>query len=45
MDGHRKVSHTEKNKYHDVNYMWDLKKKKNETNSFTKQKQTHRLRK
>jgi len=36
------VSHTEKEKYHDIPYMWDLKK--HETNELTKQKETHSLR-
>ena len=42
--------HTERNKSdregeisHDIPYMWNLKR--NDTNEFTKQKETHRLRK
>ena len=29
---------------HDITYMWNLRKKMIQTNLFTKQKQTHRLR-
>ena len=35
------VSQTEKDKYHDIAYMWNLKKKI-QMNLFTKQKETHR---
>ena len=38
-----KVNHTEKDKYHDITYMWNLKKML--MNLFTKQKQSHRCRK
>ena len=34
------VSPTERDKYHDVRYMWNLKK--NDTNELTKQKYSHR---
>ena len=30
-----KVSQTEKEKYSDIPYMWNLKKKKNDTNELT----------
>ena len=39
-----KVSQTEKDKYHMLSHMWNLKKMI-QMNLFTKQKQTHRLRK
>ena len=38
----RQVSQTEKEKYYDIPYMWNLKI--NSANELTKQKQTHRLR-
>ena len=38
----RQVSQTEKEKYYDIPYMWNLKR--NSANELTKQKQTHRLR-
>ena len=45
-DNHTKseVSHTEKDKYRDITYMWNLKKMI-QMNLFTKQKQIYRLRK
>ena len=44
---HTKWSKPEKDKYHDMPYMWNLKKKKKmiQMNLYTKQKQTHTLRK
>ena len=39
------VSYTEKDKYHDIAYMWNLEKMMIQTNLYTKQKQTHRHRK
>ena len=39
-----KVSQTQKDKYHDIAYMWNLKKGV-QMNLFTKQKQSHRCRK
>ena len=38
-----KVSQTEKDKYHDISFMWNLKMI--QMNLFTKQKQTYRHRK
>ena len=38
-----KLSHTEKEIAYDIAYILNLKKKKIQTNLFTKQKQTHRL--
>ena len=38
------VSHTEKDKYHIISLIWRILKKIVQMNSFTKQKQTHRLR-
>ena len=38
------INKSEKDKYHDTTYRWNLKKKKIQMNLFTKQKQTHRLR-
>ena len=37
------INKSEKDKYHDTTYMWNLKKKI-QMNLFTKQMQTHRLR-
>ena len=43
-DCHTEWSKSEKEKYHNIPYMWNLKR--NDTNeiAFTKQKETHRLR-
>ena len=40
-----KVSQTEKDKYHMISLIYEIFKKMIRTNLFTKQKQTHRLRK
>ena len=46
MDGPREVSQTEKDKYHMIFvHLYVESKKMIQTNSFTKQKQTHKLRK
>ena len=39
------LSKTEKDEYHDITSMWNLKKILIQMNLFTKQKQTHRCRK
>ena len=38
------VSQTEKNKYHGVTYMWNIKKKKGTNQFICKQKQSYRCR-
>ena len=45
-DNHTKWSKTDRERQisYDIVYMWNLKKKMIQTNLFTKQKKTHRLR-